>query len=289
MDTRFWGPSGWRLLHLVATAPTGNRASAVLEWVRLLEYVLPCKYCRTSFHDYVRAYPLTLSIVRDPAAFSRWMYTIHTCVNDKLRGQGLLTTRNPDWPTVRDRFSSLHASLCTHSPSDSAESSALLGWDFMTSVAFATPGARTVSTPMAGAEEMSFTHKSDESDLNRFNVLSRRSRLLYMSRWWALVPSILPCAAWRTAWQSAFGTIGQPPLDRGRDAVMRWMWRLEEGVCGRLQCPTPHASCSALERTVGAFESGCSVARRGKTCRMKKKQTQRYPTQPTKMGEANGY
>ena len=283
MDTRFWGPSGWKLLHLVAADPSRDSARnrVVLEWMSLLEYVLPCKYCRTSFHDYLLAQPLDIATVRDPTAFSMWMFTIHNRVNGKLRGQGLLKDRNPDWPTVRDRYTTLHASLC------SASSSPLLGWDFMTSVAFATPGARSVSTPMPGADGLSAT--SDESELNRFNVLPRQVRLRYMARWWALVPSILPCAAWRTAWQSAFGTIGQPPLDRGRDAVMRWMWRLEEGVCGRLQCPTPHASCSALERTVGAFESGCSVARRGKTCRMKKKQTQRYPTQPTKMGEANGY
>jgi hypothetical protein len=38
MDTRFWGPSGWKLLHLIAAEPTKD-PTAVLEWFGLLEYV----------------------------------------------------------------------------------------------------------------------------------------------------------------------------------------------------------------------------------------------------------
>jgi len=273
MDTRFWGPSGWKLLHLVATVRerSESESRAVLEWMSLLEYALPCKYCRTSFHDYLKANPLTLAIVRDPAAFSRWMYTIHNCVNGKLRGQGLLKERNPDWTTVRDRYETLQRSLCSASATSS--SSSLLGWDFMTSVAYATPGARSVSTPMPGVPA-----SQEVSELNRFNLLPRHVRLQFLARWWALVPTILPCADWRAAWKSAFRTVGQPPLERGREAVMRWMWRLEESVCSDLRCPTPHASCSALERIVGAFESGCSGARRGKTCRRTSRRTSRRKT-----------
>lgn len=263
MDTRFWGPSGWKLLHLVAAEPitdTRHRA-AVCEWLELLEYVLPCKYCRASFHDYIRLQPLSDAVLADPAAFSRWMYDIHNRVNAKLRGQGLLTTPDPDWHTVRDRYRDLHAGLCDGSP--------LLGWDFMTSIAYATPRSRgPPPVPMPDAPE-GWT-PPDDATKNRYNCLPHAARLTYLRRWWRLIPSILPCAAWRRAWAQALRAAGDPPLVRGRRAVMRWMWAVEEQVCAGLRCPTPHRSRAAMVEEVGAFESGCGRARRGVTCRTRR-------------------
>lgn len=267
MDTRFWGPSGWKLLHLVAAEPVGDRATAVAEWIHLLEYILPCKYCRASFHDYIRLQPLTDETLREPAAFSRWMYDIHNRVNGKLRGQGLLTARDPSWPTVQRRYKALHAGLCKGTP--------LLGWDFMTSVAFSTPAADYVPVPMPDAPEPAVDWSTlDEATQNRYNLLSRQARLRYLKRWWQLIPSILPCEAWRAAWAAAMKA--QPPLERGREAVMRWMWRIEEGVCAGLRCPTPHRSRAAMEQEVSAYESGCSKAKKGKTCRTLRKAQRRY-------------
>ena len=282
MDTRFWGPSGWKLLHLVAAEPAGNknRAAAILEWMHLLEYVLPCKYCRASFHDYWKLQPLSREIVANPAAFSRWMYDIHNRVNGKLRGQGLVTTRDPAWPTVQRHYTKLHAGLCKGTP--------LLGWDFMTSVAFSTPAADYTPVPMPDAPESAIDRSTlDEATQNRYNLLSRKARLRYLKRWWALIPSILPCSAWRAAWAAAMKSAGagQPPLERGREAVMRWMWRIEEGVCAGLQCPTPHSSRAAMEREVAAFESGCSTAKKGTTCRtLRKSQRRKVHARRTRKG-----
>lgn len=278
MDTRFWGPSGWKLLHLVAAEPaTGSRADAVLEWIHLLEYVLPCKYCRASFHDYIRLQPLSRETVTSPAAFSRWMYDIHNRVNGKLRGQGLLTAHDPAWPTVQRRYKALHAGLCKGTP--------LLGWDFMTSVAFSTPAADYTPVPMPDAPEVTVDWASlDEATQNRYNLLSRQARLRYLKRWWALIPAILPCQSWRAAWAAAMRA-GAPPLERGREAVMRWMWKIEEGVCAGLQCPTPHSSKAAMEREVAAFESGCGRARKGTTCRtLRKSQRRRVHARRTRRG-----
>lgn len=272
MDTRFWGPSGWKLLHLVAAEPLTDphRCAAVREWIELLEYVLPCKYCRASFHDYIRLQPLTDMVLASPTAFSRWMYDIHNRVNAKLRGQGLLTTPDPDWPTVRDRYRDLHAGLCDGSP--------LLGWDFMISVAYATPRLRAPPpVPMPDAPEGWIP--PDDATKNRYNLLSHAARLKYLHRWWQLIPSILPCAAWRRAWARAHERAGGPPLAQGRQAVMRWMWRVEEWVCEGLRCPTPHRSRAAMVQEVGAFESGCGRARQGVTCRTRKRlrhQIRRY-------------
>jgi len=281
MDTRFWGPSGWKLLHLVAAEPVGDRAAAISEWIHLLEFVLPCKYCRASFHDYIRVQPLTDTIVASPASFSRWMYDIHNRVNGKLRGQGLVTARDPAWPTVHRRYAKLHAGLCKGTP--------LLGWDFMTSVAFSTPAADYKAVPMPDAPESAVDWATlDEATQNRYNLLSRQARLKYLKRWWQLIPSILPCAAWRQSWAAAMRAVGLPPLARGREAVMLWMWKIEEGVCAGLQCPTPHRSQAAMEREVSAFESGCSRARKGKTCRtLRKAQRRRVHARRTRRGVAS--
>lgn len=267
MDTRFWGPSGWKLTHLVASEPLKDEqhARAVSAWFALLPYILPCKYCRASLTDYYKAQPLTHTILHDPERFGYWAYEIHNRVNGKLRGQGLLTDPDPSWPSVRAHYADLHKGLCDTSP--------LLGWDFMTSVAGTTPGTDYEPVPMPDTpEELTETEKKalTPQERNRYNLMTRDERLPRLAAWWGLIPSILPCAGWRRAWDAAVERAGAVPLERGRRAVLQWMWAVERGVCGELRCPTPHASYGELRKTMNAFESGCGKARRGKTCRAKK-------------------
>lgn len=75
MDTRFWGPSGWQLFHLIAfTSPHPQ------EVLQDMKDVLPCKYCRASTREYVGKHP-------PRAPYGRWLYDIHNMVNAKLRTQ----------------------------------------------------------------------------------------------------------------------------------------------------------------------------------------------------------
>lgn len=273
MDTRFWGPSGWKLLHLIAQEPmqTVRHRKAVSAWLVLLPYVLPCKYCRASLSDYFAAEPLTLRDMKHPTTFAIWMYRIHNRVNEKLREQGLNTTPDPAWEEVAERYAEEHAGLCKGSP--------LLGWDFMTAVAFNTPGADYVPVPMSDTPA-TLLSGADVRLRNRYNLLTREERLRYLRAWWALTPAILPCAAWRRAWTHAMAAAGDPPLEAGRDAMMRWLWQIEARVCSDLRCPTPHASLDELCTTAEAFESGCGAARHGKTCRTRKaKRRDRIRTQ----------
>ena len=264
MDTRFWGPSGWQLLHLIAAdpKPSQQRQTAIAEFFNLLEYVLPCKYCRASFHDYMEEQPLTAAIVGDTDAFGHWVYAIHNRVNDKLRSQGLLKTVNPSWCSVRDRYAQLQKGLCTPD-----KDSQPLGWNFMTSVAFATPGVRSVSTPMPDAPARSTWASLDLRKRNRYNLLTKSERAEALAAWWKLIPAILPCEEWRAAWASGTAEQGAPPVCDGRNAMMRWMWGVEEAVCAGLRCPKPHPSRKAMVLSVKVHASGCSTAKRGKTCR----------------------
>ena len=84
MDTRFFGPSGWELFHLIAF-----RSPHPAEVLNHMKDVLPCKFCRASTTQFVHEHPLR----GDPG---KWLYNIHNMVNNKLR------TQCSDDPTVVD-------------------------------------------------------------------------------------------------------------------------------------------------------------------------------------------
>jgi len=77
MDTRFWGPSGWQLFHLVAFKSPPAVAREVMEDMK---DVLPCKFCRASTTEFVAKHPPT-------KPYDKWLYEIHNMVNNKLRKQ----------------------------------------------------------------------------------------------------------------------------------------------------------------------------------------------------------
>lgn len=75
MDTRFWGPSGWQLFHLIAF-----RSSNPEELLLMIKDILPCKFCRESTTQFTNELPLK----GDPG---KWLYDLHNKVNHKLRTQ----------------------------------------------------------------------------------------------------------------------------------------------------------------------------------------------------------
>ena len=62
MDTRFWGPPGWKLIHQVAYKypinPTEIEKLDYGIFYSNLAFVLPCKYCRNSFTKYLKNLPI---------------------------------------------------------------------------------------------------------------------------------------------------------------------------------------------------------------------------------------
>jgi hypothetical protein len=77
IDTRFWGPSGWQLFHLIAFKSPGPAAKDVLDDMHL---ILPCPFCRESTTAFVKKHP-----IHKP--YGAWLYHIHNMVNNKLRTQ----------------------------------------------------------------------------------------------------------------------------------------------------------------------------------------------------------
>lgn len=77
IDTRFWGPSGWQLLHLIAFKSNEQAAKKVFT---IFNKVLPCPFCRESTTKFVAEHSLH-------KPYGKWLYHIHNMVNNKLRTQ----------------------------------------------------------------------------------------------------------------------------------------------------------------------------------------------------------
>jgi hypothetical protein len=91
MDTKFWGPSGWKMLHLI-TFERGSLAKKKKLFTVLGE-VLPCKYCRQSTREYIREEPPQNNL-------ALWLYNLHKKVNQKLESQGLNPAPSPGFTQV---------------------------------------------------------------------------------------------------------------------------------------------------------------------------------------------
>ena len=73
MDTKFWGPSGWKLIHLITFTYESSNKKAVTEFFSLLPFILPCKFCRASLTEYMDADPLD---IKSRDSLSKWMWRI---------------------------------------------------------------------------------------------------------------------------------------------------------------------------------------------------------------------
>jgi hypothetical protein len=133
MDTRFWGPSGWQLFHLIASKTPPTEARPVL---LDMKDVLPCKFCRASTSEFVRRHPLR-------APYGRWMYDIHCMVNDKLRTQCADDPKvihpgpDPDFEEIKAKYDRMRIP------------DAVPGRDFLMAIAYnfpASPESSDVST-----------------------------------------------------------------------------------------------------------------------------------------------
>lgn len=254
MDTRFWGPSGWRLLHSVAfQAPTLNKEE-VHTFFENLPYVLPCKYCRASLSEYIASDPIPTNLNE----YAQWLYRVHNRVNGKLREQKLLVTKDPSWTDVKNHYTALLSKPCTENT--------MLGWDFLYSVAYTTPCPSVISSPMPDAPPNPQTPELR----NRWGTMTREERVPYLEAWWNTLPHILPFKRWRDAWKSL---PSRPHTKEGRGDLTRWLYKAEQHVCKSLKNSTPHTNYFQVCKELNTFSSNCGKQKvKIKTCRTSKKQ-----------------
>jgi len=143
MDTRFWGPPGWTLLHTIAYSYNPKLKSEYNLFFTNLKYVLPCIYCRASYTEYIEDLPIENFLdTRDN--FFYWLYQIHNMVNNKLRSQGLLNWNNPNIEEVKNKYNDMSKEINQCKIRDKS----IMGWNFLYCIAFVFPedGINTAQT-----------------------------------------------------------------------------------------------------------------------------------------------
>ena len=255
MDTRFWGPSGWRLLHLVTFAYEPENKENVGKMFEMLPFVLPCKYCRASLTEYMVKDPLE-PVLNSKGDLTRWLWRIHNHVNKKLRSQSLAREPDPPFEKVAEFYESILATGCSRTD--------FPGWDFLFSIAELHPLSKSAkgSVPIPGVDCKTLKTKEEK---NQWNCLDPDERMPLYKKFWKSLGLSLPFPEWRKSWSkhATHATL------ETRASTMKWLWRLR---CKMEKDLNLLNSCKykSLCKTLKNHRSGCSKSLRAKTCRKKR-------------------
>ena len=117
MDTTFWGPSGWCFLHsIIALYPenaTDEDHILIIKFMEIISDILPCKYCRTSFHKYMKTLKIT-NYLHSTSLLQEYLYKLHNKVNSKLRRQGYCDIINPELDTIIKKYNTFVINGLSH-------------------------------------------------------------------------------------------------------------------------------------------------------------------------------
>jgi hypothetical protein len=111
MLTSVWGPAQWHFLHTMSfnypVKPTPKDKKHYMDYVKNLQYVLPCKYCRMNLTNNFKKKPLQMCDMANRETFSRYIYELHETVNKMLNKKS-----NLSYCDVRERYEHFR-SRCT--------------------------------------------------------------------------------------------------------------------------------------------------------------------------------
>jgi len=256
MDTRFWGPSGWRLLHMITFAykPEKDKA-AIRQFFEILPFVLPCKFCRSNLVEHYQKVPLEEAL-DSKESLSKWLYKIHKLVNQKLRDQGQTIPKDPPFETVKDIYEDRLAFGCSKTD--------FPGWEFLFSIVESHPLAYTETPlPEAPPKETLKTKK----ELLQWNYLSGECRFNYVCRFWKLLPDVLPFDEWRDIWKDEMKDCCDSAW-KTRQSSRKALWAVRKTIEKKLLLlnrTTFHDLCKTLQ----FYKSGCAYKqnKNTRTCR----------------------
>ena len=115
MLTSVWGPSMWHYLHTMSfnypVEPSKENKHYYKEFVKNLQYTLPCKYCRINLKNNFKAHPIKECHMKDRESFSRYIYELHELVNKMLNKKSGLK-----YCDVRERYEHFRARCSNEKP-----------------------------------------------------------------------------------------------------------------------------------------------------------------------------
>lgn len=257
MDTRYWGPSGWRLLHLISFG-TKAKPADLCAFFQVLPFVLPCRFCRKSLSEYIRTDPVDCALRE--GRLSKWLWRIHNSVNKKLREQGLVAAGaapDPTFEQVASIYKDRLAAGCSRTFFE--------GWEFLFSVAESHPLSRSAkaSQPIQGAPAPAVLAAADPLERNRWNVMTPQERLPYYAKFWRLLPKIFPFEEWTAAWKKATKEMNPPTC---RTDCVKGLWKVRTIMEEELELLN-RTSYADLCKELKTYRSGCGASKGGKTCR----------------------
>lgn len=257
MDTRFWGPSGWRLIHLITFTYTPSDSAKVGKFFETLPYVLPCKFCRCSLTEYMDADPVK-DALDSRKSLTKWLWRIHNKVNDKLRSQGLVTEANPPFEMVKKVYEERVDAGCIKTEFE--------GWDFLFSIAENHPFSPSSknSLPMDGCPLEDILCIKEK---NRWNVLKPDERFEKYKEFWLTVGTVLPFQEWIDAWKEA--DMRKDSLS-SRGTLIKELWRIRCSMEKSLEFVNREKFRSLCKR-IREHRSGCGKKPRARTCRKNRK------------------
>jgi len=115
MMTKVWGPGGWLFLHCITFGYPYKIDNENLEHLKkknmfkqffhLLGHVLPCKYCRNSYIEYIHKIPID-NYLENRHDLTKWLYIIHNKINNKL---GVPECNIPSFKDVKKTYEEYRA------------------------------------------------------------------------------------------------------------------------------------------------------------------------------------
>ena len=103
MLVTIWGPPTWLFLHTLSfnypVNPTNDDKKNYMSFIKNLQHVLPCRYCRINLEKNFKSLPLTMQVMESRDTFSRYIYNLHEKINTMLNKKSGLT-----YEEVRDKY-----------------------------------------------------------------------------------------------------------------------------------------------------------------------------------------
>jgi hypothetical protein len=226
----------------------------------LLPYVLPCKFCRASLGTYYKKYPVPTK----GSDLPKWLWSIHNCVNSKLRSQGLPVAEDPPFEMVHAKYKSQYEQGCTRTN--------FPGWIFLFCICDNHPkyGKTSPMNDVPTREPTSF------EDRNIYNLLTPDERLIFYKQFFKSIPHAFPYEEWRLSWNK-HSSKGFNTAFKNRSSLLKWLYTIQCGMNKDLNWLAKD-SYYGLCKVIRDHRSGCGSDKHAKTCRRKTQKKERNPS-----------